>query len=229
MVIALLTFLASRMKTAARWNSPERERWLRSPEIATTSNLRSWMIRSMASICSGTAGQPKWRSETWKTVVTSSGGDDEIREMVRDALRQRRRHRLHRIARYLSRPFYEGHARIHHHHPQGRNAHTSAVVLQSQLDRQQGVALSLEADESADLRSQRIPHRCLRDDPPPQPFRRQTVGIAHDDAVDLGGARDLASICPGLSEAASGEHRFDLVVESGEKPGAVGYLLAPAE
>ena len=29
---------------------------------------RTWIIASMASICSGTAGQPKWRSEQWKIV-----------------------------------------------------------------------------------------------------------------------------------------------------------------
>jgi hypothetical protein len=39
--------------------------------MATTSNLFAWMICSIASICSGTDGHPKCRSETWKTVVTS--------------------------------------------------------------------------------------------------------------------------------------------------------------
>src|SRR4029079_13949746 len=168
--MTLLTFLASLMKTAARWNSPERERWVRSPEIATTSNLRSWMIRSMASICSGTAGQPKWRSETWKTVVTSSGGDDEIREMGGQALRERRRHRLHRIARCLARPFDERHPRINHHHAQSRNAHTS-TVLEPDLDGEDGVALSFETDEPAHLRRQRIPHRSLGKDPTAHPLR----------------------------------------------------------
>ena len=47
------------MNACARWNSPERARCERSPEIATTSNRRSWMIVSIASICSGTVGSPE--------------------------------------------------------------------------------------------------------------------------------------------------------------------------
>src|SRR6185312_13754252 len=81
----------------------------------------------------------------------ASGRDDEIREMGRDAGDERGRNRLHRIARHLTHPFYQSHARIDHHDAQGRNAHTSAV-LKSQLDGEQRVPLTLETDESAYLR-----------------------------------------------------------------------------
>src|SRR5215212_8982310 len=112
MVITLLTRLASRMKEAARWNSPALDRWLRSPEMATTSYFIVWINCSIASICSGTAGQPKCRSETWKTVVTSRPAlwrDDQIRETRRDAGRERGRKRSHRRARHFARPFDQGH------------------------------------------------------------------------------------------------------------------------
>ena len=70
-MITLLTFLASRMNDRRALEFPCPGALTdRSPEMATTSNFVGWMICSMASICSGTAGQPKCRSETWKTVVT---------------------------------------------------------------------------------------------------------------------------------------------------------------
>jgi hypothetical protein len=44
------------MNARARWNSPERARWVRSPEIATTSYFRASISASIASYCAGTAG-----------------------------------------------------------------------------------------------------------------------------------------------------------------------------
>src|SRR5690349_9467166 len=80
--------------------------------MATTSNRRSWMIVSIASICSGTNGRPKCRSETWNTVTigrpaaSSEASDDgvgELRrgrgpaEIARDGL-SLADHTLHRVA-----------------------------------------------------------------------------------------------------------------------------------
>src|SRR5215831_8183758 len=55
--------------------------------MATTSNRRSWMSVSIASICSGTNGRPKCRSETWNTVTigrpsaSSEARDDGVGEL----------------------------------------------------------------------------------------------------------------------------------------------------
>src|SRR5688572_25828529 len=100
-MIVWLTFCASRRNTAARWNSPDRARWLTSPETATTSNFPSWIIVSIASICSGTNGRPKCRSETWKIVVMLAGPvlSLGVHEQRRDRARVRRQRGLRRRGR----------------------------------------------------------------------------------------------------------------------------------
>src|SRR3982751_3090232 len=66
--------------------------------MARTSNLFPWMIDSIDSICSGTNGRPKCRSETWKTVSirmprgSGERSDDGVGEL-------RRRGRAAEIAR----------------------------------------------------------------------------------------------------------------------------------
>src|SRR3954464_11041559 len=120
--------------------------------------------------------------------------------MGRQALRQRRRHSLHRVARYLAPPLDEGHARIHHHDAQGSNAHTSAV-LESELDWKYRIALSFETHQRAYLGCERIPHGLI-DDADAQPFGGEVVSIPHVHAVHLRCAADLSSKRPRLAETA---------------------------
>src|SRR6476661_3886089 len=99
MQMTLLVRSACRMKARARWNSPDRARCVRSPEMATTSKRRSAISASIASYCAGTAGWPKCRSEQWKTltVVTpaSQPRDDGVGELVgRSRAAQVARHHL---------------------------------------------------------------------------------------------------------------------------------------
>src|ERR1700694_2592067 len=136
------------------------------------------MISSIAWICSGTAGHPKCRSETWKTVIMSSasrdpgsGREDEIGEMRRDVCREGGRKRPRGVANRLAHPANLSHARIDHLDPQNRNARTTATTLETKLDGEKSVARTLETDEPAHLRLERIAHGRLGEDTSAQPLR----------------------------------------------------------
>src|SRR5438874_13078398 len=76
--------------------------------------------------------------------------DDEIREVPRNAGRERGRECRHRIAWDFEHREDLSHARVYHDDAQNRNARTT-VTFQSELDRKQSVALSLQTDESTHL------------------------------------------------------------------------------
>jgi len=103
------------------------------------------------------------------------------------------------------------------------------MALESELDRKQSVTLSLEADQSAHLRRQWIAHRLVGDNTSAQPLGGKRVRIRHHDAIELRGTRHFTPERPALSEPASGEDGFYLIVESSEERGAIGDLLLPAE
>src|SRR6266481_9329065 len=149
--------------------------------------------------------------------------------MRRDAGSERGRKRPRWIALDLAHPADQSHAGINHHDAQNRNARTSAAVLESKLDGEQGVARSLQADESTYLRCERIAHSRLGENTSAQPFGGERAGVGHQDAVHLRGALDLTTERPRPAKSARDHRGFDLIVQSGEKRGSIRYLLLPAQ
>src|SRR6266404_1220188 len=149
--------------------------------------------------------------------------------MRRDAGGERGRKRLHWIAVDLGHPADRSHGGIYHQNAQNPNARTNAAVLESKLDGKQGVARSLQADESTYLRCERIAHSRLGENTSAQPFGGERAGVSHQDAVHLRGALDLTTKRPRPAKSARDHRGFDLIVQSGQKRGSIRYLLLPAE
>src|SRR6185312_15205536 len=156
-----LTRRASRRKARARRNSPARERCDRSPDTATTSKCRSAIIASIASISSGTAGLPKCRSDTCRTVVvtatTALPVADEIGEMLGHTRRKGGREGRRGVALDVHHPANLRAARVEQDDTNHRTLHSRTGGFETDLDRTQYVLpFVLHGDQRADLRTERL-------------------------------------------------------------------------